>query len=73
MTYTDTWRRRLAKFLDGERGRKAELARWLADRIGGEVQSRKVQVSRVLGGTMPDAEFLLATDDFLRQKKLTDV
>lgn len=68
MSYTDTWRRRLAKFLDGERGRKAELARWLSRRVGGEVQSRKVQISRVLGGTMPDAEFLLATEDFCAKK-----
>lgn len=60
--HTDAWLARLRTVLDASHGRRAALARHLAGGDERQLQSRKVQLSRVLNqGTHPEPEFVLAT------------
>ncbi len=63
---TDAWRIRLSDALSG-RGRRAELARWLSGGDPTKFESRRVQIATVLSqGVVPDAEFVLAVEEWLR-------
>jgi hypothetical protein len=61
----DAWKARLHDATE-ERGKRMELARFLSDGDETKVQSRKVQIIRVLDhGTVPEPEFVLATLEWL--------
>jgi hypothetical protein len=63
--YTDAWKERVRATL-GERGRQAELARFLAGGDETRVKTRMVQIAKVLNqGAMPESEFVLAVEDWL--------
>lgn len=65
--YTDAWKERLRAAL-AERGRKAELARFLAGDDSTRHKTRMVQIFKVLNqGAMPESEFVLAVEDWLAQ------
>lgn len=65
-TRTDAWRAKLAAACAG-RGRKAALARFLADGDEARVPGQKVQIARVLNrGAGFEAEFLLACEEWMR-------
>ena len=65
--YTDAWKQRLRAAL-AERGRKAELARFLAGNDPARHKTRMVQISKVLNqGAMPESEFVLAVEDWLAE------
>lgn len=67
--FTEAWRAELRPFLE-ERGAKADLARWLAARLGGTVETRQVQIARVLNADVsPDLEFALACNAWTAGKK----
>ena len=63
--YTDAWKERLRTELAG-RGRKADLARFLAGGDPTRQKTRVVQIAKVLHqGSMPESEFVLAVNDWL--------
>lgn len=67
--FTEAWRAELRPFLT-ERGAKADLARWLVENLGGTLQTRQVQLARVLNsGVAPDLEFALACNAWTGGKK----
>ena len=68
MTFTERFRRNLHGRL-GERGSKAELARWLVKNLGGALESRQVQIAKFLGGAGADAEFVLAVQCWMDGRK----
>ena len=66
----DAWRERTTAAL-GERGRKAQLARHLAERYGRDQASWQNDIARWLSGRqMPTAEQLLAIDGWLAAQSL---
>jgi hypothetical protein len=70
---TEEWKAKLRAATDGY-GKRMELARFLSDGDEGSVQSRKVQIIRVLDhGTMPEPEFVLATLEWLDRQSLRKV
>jgi len=69
MTFTERFRQKLDGRL-GERGRKAELARWLVKNLGGTLESRQVQIAKFLGGAGADEEFVLAVPCWMDGRKL---
>jgi len=69
MSFTERFRRNLHGRL-GERGSKAELARWLVKNLGGTLESRQVQIAKFLGGAGADAEFVLAVQCWMDGRKL---
>ncbi len=68
MTFTERFRQNLDGRL-GERGSKAELARWLVKKLGGTLESRQVQIAKFLGGAGADAEFVLAVQCWMDGRK----
>jgi hypothetical protein len=68
MTFTECFRQNLDGRL-GERGSKAELARWLVKKLGGALESRQVQIAKFLGGAGADAEFVLAVQCWMDGRK----
>ena len=63
---TAAWREKVRRRLN-ERGDRNELAAYLAKQMGGTVESRRVQLARVLNnGVQPRAEFLLTISAWLK-------
>jgi hypothetical protein len=70
---TDAWKAKLRAATE-PRGKRMELARFLSDGDEAKVQSRKVQIIRVLDhGTLPEPEFVLATLEWLDGSSLRKV
>jgi hypothetical protein len=68
--YTDAWKERLRAALC-ERGRQADLARFLAGGDESRYKTRMVQIAKVLNqGAMPESEFVLAVEDWLTKKSI---
>jgi len=66
--YTDAWKGRVRSALR-QRGRQAELARFLAGGDESRYKTRMVQIAKVLNqGAMPESEFVLAVEDWLARK-----
>lgn len=63
--YTDAWKERVREAL-AARGKRAELARFLAGGDPSRQKTRMVQIAKVLNqGAMPESEFVLAVEAWL--------